>query len=570
MADQRIDIKLNAIDNTSKVFTSVKGSILSLKNALIGLGIGAVIKPIIDITKEFETLRTTLRFVTGSVEGGQRAFGLLRSLSKQTQFSTKELSDTFITLQNSGIEPTEELLQTFIDTASATANSLDTLNDLTRLFAKGATGAGIGSQSLSQLASKGIPVFQILEKELGLTKTTLNKFADDAEGSAIILDALQKGLASTFGGASAQRAGDLAIVFKNLFENLKDVADLIGTDGGFSTSFKELLKNFGELLTVLSPVIVILGKLLNFVTELANVGLVLLNNSLKLVLGTLDQVVRGLGKVVGYGSGVSQTMGLDEDRTVFIDIKQKGVEDKSLLGILEGKLKNEVASAELAFKGLNKTIAEGAVVGIKNVSVAIAESIVLGKKLTDTFRELTQKLLVKILSQLIEEQLVKLALIALDQLKLFISKQQTAEIVKQNALLAQRQSMSVDSGGGSFFGDLFKIGMSVFGGGGDITGTEGSFAEGGSVRGGMPITVGERGREVFVPSSNGTIVPNQDLGGGSNITFNIQANDVRGIRELLIDNRATIINLVNQGANQKGKSNIVWVVHSLQAQHLEM
>ena len=557
MADQQLNIKLNAVDNTSKAFTGVKGSILSLKNALVGLGAFALIKPIIDITKEFETLRTTLRFVTGSVEGGQRAFGLLRNLSKQTQFSTKELSDTFITLQNSGIEPTDELLRTFIDTASATANSLDTLNDLTRLFAKGATGAGIGSQSLSQLASKGIPVFQILEKELGLTRSQLVKFADDAEGSAIILEALQKGLANTFGGASAQRAGDLAIVFKNLFENLKDVADLLATDGGFSTSFKELLKSFGELLTTLAPVIAILGKLLNLVTEIANVGLVLLNNSLKLVLGTLDKVVRGLGKVVGYGSGIPQTMGLDEDRTIFVEIKQAKVEDKSLLGILEGKLKNEVASAELAFRSLNKTIAEGVVVGVKNVSVAIAESIVLGKKLTDTFRDLTQKLLVKILSQLIEEQLVKLALIALDQLKLFISKQQTAEIIKQNALLSQRQAMSADTGGGSFFGDLFKIGMSVFGGGGDITGTEGSFAEGGSVRGGMPIIVGERGRELFIPSSNGTIVPNQDLGGGSNITFNIQANDVRGIRELLIDNRATIINLVNQGANQKGKSNIV-------------
>jgi hypothetical protein len=561
MADQQLNIKLNAVDNTSKAFTGVKGSILSLRNALIGLGVGAVIKPIIDITKEFETLRTTLRFVTGSVEGGQRAFGLLRNLSKQTQFSTKELSDSFITLQNSGIEPTDELLRTFIDTASATANSLDTLNDLTRLFAKGATGAGIGSQSLSQLASKGIPVFQILEKELGLTRTQLNKFADDAEGSAVILDALEKGLAKTFGGASSQRAGDLAIVFKNLFENLKDVADLIATDGGFSNSFKELLKSFGELLTILAPVIAILGKLLNFVTELANVGLVLLNNSLKLVLGTLDKVVRGLGKVVDYGSGVSQTVGLDEDRTVAPDIKQAKVEDKSLIAILEGKLKGEVALADLAFKNLNKTIAEGAVVGIKNVSVAIAESIVLGKKLTDTFRELTQKLLVKILSQLLEEQLVKLALIALDQLKLFIAKQQTAEIVKQNALLAQRQSMGGDSGGG-FLGTLFNIGMSAFGGGvapADTGGlyTSGYFAEGGSVRGGMPITVGERGRELFIPSTNGTIVPNQDLGGGSNITFNIQANDVRGIKELLIDNRATIINLVNQGANAKGKSNIV-------------
>ena len=559
MADQQLNIKLNAIDNTSKAFSGVKGSILSLRNALIGLGAGAILKPIIDITKEFETLRTTLRFVTGSVEGGQRAFGLLRNLSKQTQFSTKELSDTFITLQNSGIEPTDELLRTFIDTASATANSLDTLNDLTRLFAKGATGAGIGSQSLSQLASKGIPVFQILEKELGLTRSQLNKFADDAEGSAVILEALERGLANTFGGASSQRAGDLAIVFKNLFENLKDVADLLGTDGGFSSSFKELLKSFGELLKTLEPVIIILGKLLNFVTELANVGLVLLNNSLKLVLGTLDKVVRGLGQVVGYGTGIPQTVGLDEDRTVAPDIKQAKIEDKSLIGILEGKLKGEVALADLAFKNLNKTIAEGAVIGIKNISVAIAESIVLGKKLTDTFRELAQKVLVKLLSQLIEEQLVKIALLALDQLKLFISKQQTAEIVKQNALLAQQQSMG--GGGGGFLSSLFNIGMSAFGGGGGMTPIDASvvspFAEGGAVRGGMPITVGERGRELFIPSSNGSIVPNQDLGSANNITFNIQANDVRGIKELLIDNRATIINLVNQGANQKGKSNIV-------------
>jgi hypothetical protein len=559
MADQQLNIKLNAIDNTSKAFSGVKGSILSLRNALIGLGAGAIIKPIIDITKEFETLRTTLRFVTGSVEGGQRAFGLLRNLSKQTQFSTKELSDTFITLQNSGIEPTDELLRTFIDTASATANSLDTLNDLTRLFAKGATGAGIGSQSLSQLASKGIPVFQILEKELGLTRSQLNKFADDAEGSAVILEALERGLANTFGGASSQRAGDLAIVFKNLFENLKDVADLLGTDGGFSNSFKELLKSFGELLKTLEPVIIILGKLLNFVTELANVGLVLLNNSLKLVLGTLDKVVRGLGQVVGYGTGIPQTVGLDEDRTVAPDIKQAKIEDKSLIGILEGKLKGEVALADLAFKNLNKTIAEGAVIGIKNISGAIAESIVLGKKLTDTFRELAQKVLVKLLSQLIEEQLVKIALLALDQLKLFISKQQTAEIVKQNALLAQQQSMG--GGGGGFLSSLFNIGMSAFGGGGGMTPIDASvvspFAEGGSVRGGMPITVGERGRELFVPNTNGTIVPNHDMGSASNITFNIQANDVRGIKELLIDNRATIINLVNQGANQKGKSNVI-------------
>jgi phage tail tape-measure protein len=216
MADQQLNIKLNAIDNTAKAFSSVKTSIFSVRNALLTIASSVVVNQIVNITKEFEQLRTTLRFVTGSIEQGKNAFNLLRDLSKKTEFSTAELSNSFITLQNAGINPTKELLMTFADTASVTANSLDTLNDLTRLFAKGATGAGIGAQSLSQLAGKGIPVFQILEKELGLSRDAIKSFAENAEGSAIILDALERGLAKTFGGASSKRAEDLGKV-KNFY-----------------------------------------------------------------------------------------------------------------------------------------------------------------------------------------------------------------------------------------------------------------------------------------------------------------------------------------------------------------
>ena len=135
---------------------------------------------------------------------------------------------------------------------------------------------------------------------------------------------------------------------------------------------------------------------------------------------------------------------------------------------------------------------------------------------------------------------------------------------KTSELIKQASISSSSSLGGSFLGTIARIGFNAFAGGGSVPldapnvyNPVGEFAEGGAVKGGMPITVGERGREMFIPSSNGTIVPNQDLGGGTNITFNIQANDVRGIKELLIDNRATIINLVNQGANAKGRSNVV-------------
>ncbi|NDB60514.1 hypothetical protein EB001_19010, partial [bacterium] len=83
------------------------------------------------------------------------------------------------------------------------------------------------------------------------------------------------------------------------------------------------------------------------------------------------------------------------------------------------------------------------------------------------------------------------------------------------------------------------------------------FAEGGDVKAGVPITVGERGREVFMPKTDGKIIPTEKLGGGTVLNFNINATDVKGVQELLINNRATITNIVNQALNARGKSNLV-------------
>lgn len=66
--------------------------------------------------------------------------------------------------------------------------------------------------------------------------------------------------------------------------------------------------------------------------------------------------------------------------------------------------------------------------------------------------------------------------------------------------------------------------MSLLGGFG------GFFADGGSVGGGSPIVVGERGPELFVPRSSGTIVPNGAMGGGgtTNITMRIDLAGANG------------------------------------------
>ena len=60
-------------------------------------------------------------------------------------------------------------------------------------------------------------------------------------------------------------------------------------------------------------------------------------------------------------------------------------------------------------------------------------------------------------------------------------------------------------------------------------------ANGGSVSAGTPYVVGERGAELFVPSSNGTIIPN-GVGGGSTINITVNgAIDAEGTARTIVD-----------------------------------
>jgi len=565
MADQQLKIRIDAIDNASKALADVKNqlkgldkqtkevsdSFFTFSNVLKTFITVEVLRGTFNILGAFQDMKVALNQVTGSVQQGGRAFDFLNKFSETSRFNIKDLSNAFILLYRSGINPSAELLKTFTDTASATRQPLETLNALILLFTKGTEG-GMGLLQFKRLENEGIPVFKLLREQFGLSKDQVEDYLKSINGTKYVLDLLRQSLGKTFGGTEASNAKNLSTTF----DDVKNAGEKLIASLGDSGLNKVLAQTF-----ILLKDIVDLVKNSDLVKFLGLIGTGLGKVS--------DAIGKGVDAYKKARKGYQEAIGMGGKPVVPPDAPVTPAPN-TLVEDVYSQLEKASNSFKLQWEDINGIIAKGTVEGIKNVSGAIAESIVLGKNLTDTFRELTQKLLIKILSQLIEEQLIKLALIALDQLKLFISKQQTAEIVKQNALLAQRQSMSVDSGGGGFLSSLFSIGMSAFGGGG-MTPIDASvvspFAEGGAVRGGMPITVGERGRELFVPSSNGTIVPNHDLGGGNNITFNIQANDVRGIKELLIDNRATIINLVNQGANQKGKSNIVWVAHSLQVQH---
>jgi len=115
-------------------------------------------------------------------------------------------------------------------------------------------------------------------------------------------------------------------------------------------------------------------------------------------------------------------------------------------------------------------------------------------------------------------------------------------IARQQALIAIQKISGLF--GGSLFG--FNIG-----------GLLPARSSGGRVNAGMPVTVGEAGKEIFVPQSSGTIIPNNQAGGSTNINFTINTVDAQGVDDLITNRRSTIINVINDALNRQGKEALV-------------
>jgi phage-related minor tail protein len=71
-------------------------------------------------------------------------------------------------------------------------------------------------------------------------------------------------------------------------------------------------------------------------------------------------------------------------------------------------------------------------------------------------------------------------------------------------------------------------------------GLQGARANGGPVSGGgASYLVGERGPEIFTPSSSGMITPNSAIGGGNTLIVNVQGADPQAVVRALQDYNRT-------------------------------
>ena len=188
---------------------------------------------------------------------------------------------------------------------------------------------------------------------------------------------------------------------------------------------------------------------------------------------------------------------------------------------------NELEGFKDKIENVRMIIVDGINKGITTMSQGIARSLVLGEKLSETFKSMAQNLLINIVSALIE-----------------IVARKTAELAIEKLITREKQKQAAFSGGSS----LFNFARSFL-----------PFAKGGAVAKGQPIIVGEQGAEMFIPNSTGQITQaaRGTNGGQTTVNFNINTLDASGFDELLVRNRGTITAIINSAVNERGSKNLI-------------
>ena len=585
-----VNKKLNVANKTARA------SVLTFSNlarVFAAVGFARLIKGVVDTTRTFEDLRATLTANTGDVRETNEAFKLILDFTKTTTFQIDQVTKAFIEFRRLGISPTREQLKGIGNVAAANSQSIDLLasnifkagtTSIEGLQAIGVTAKTEGDKMTISLAG----VSDVIDKNV---ESVLNFVAN--VGNLEFPDAIEQ-RARTLTGALSN-LGDRVSIFQNeigeagLKDSLNDLVQtfndllvkggesgltrLLGTVLGgavdtLNTVLITLEENAGKVklaLIGIAAVITVMVAQSVFASMAASVAILTsAMNKLRTAIQAARKafvglmIIAALNPIAAAGMGLTAIAGgaafiafgdeISAGLTSAVDkiddaLEKAGretfksrsdpetpVQRLKDLAALRKEIANSTVNIEdmaRAQEILNSAVATGNIT--QDAANALYREFLettgsFGKSLAQIGRE------VEGLASSLSDDLTTALMngeSALDSFKNF------AFNVVQSVISAFMELMVIqpiiDAILGRFNISTPKGGTGSSKGGGSSMMTN---AGGGTVQRGTPTIVGERGAEIFVPNTGGTIMNNmnsKNAMGGSPIIVNQSVNFSTGV-----------------------------------------
>ena len=595
---QNLVLNILAKDKTRAAFngvraglTNLRSAVFSVQSALVGIGGGLVVRSLINVGSQVENLGLRFNFLFGNVKEGQKAFDGLIDFASRVPFSLEEISQASgnLAVVSKDADDLQRILKITGNVAAVTGLDFrTTAEQIQRSFS-----SGIGAADLFR--ERGVRALLGFKAEMNVTTEETIKRFEELFGPDGRFGKATEVLATTFTGTlsmlgdklfkfrlETNRAGffdfvkNALVVINRAIENnskaLSNFATAVGQ--GLVNFIKQALLGSAALIDTLAPVFRIIFNGINGlieivkalppgIRELGIIGFLMLGRGGKIAVVGILALLKQLGvdldaltnKFFKDNSDGNMGRTFEKANEFIKKIDDNILASRKSLDELNKAIKKVEENAEsitFSFRktaeiigkqiqkdlnNVNETISKFILSGIQSFSRSLAEAVVLGKKLNESFKELAQKILVDILATVIQIIIVrKIEDILIDK-GIIKERQKLALMQKQESSLKRQIALKAVT---SFFGLPF-------------------FASGGSIRKGQPSIVGERGPELFIPNSSGQITQNARGTSGSpvNVSFNINTVDASGFEELLIRSRGTITQLINNAVNERGRAALI-------------
>ena len=590
LAKDKTKVALQGVRNG---LNNLRTAVFSLQSAIVGIGGGLVIRSLTKVGSEVEDLGVRFNFLFGNVKEGTKAFDNLISFAARVPFSLQEISAASgnLAVVAKDADDLTRILKITGNVAAVTGLDFrQTAEQIQRSFAGGIAAADV-------FRERGVRALLGFKAGATVTAEATIKAFEDTFGEGGRFGKATEVLATTFTGTlsmlsdklfkfklETNRAGffdffknALVVINKGIEDNATALSNFSKAVGeGLVNFIKQALLGGAALLDLLRPIFqtvaIGIGGLIDVVKglppgirELGIVGFLMLGRVGKIaivgIFGILKAIGVDLDKITNSIFGATKQTeefgpAMKSVNEFIKKIEENIIVSKEQLAELQKELKKVEDSAEKTLvsfskikdtiknqikkdlESVNDTIGKFILGGVKSFSRALAESVVLGKKLNMTLKELAQKLLVDILAFTIQ-------IIIQKQIEDFLADRSLRkEEEKLKVLREQGKELRKNTGLG-----LVNSALSFLPG----------FAQGGAVGKGRPVMVGERGPELFIPNSSGQITQSaRGMGGRSaNVTFNINTIDSRGFDQALVENRGTITAIINNALTERGRGELI-------------
>ena len=573
----------NSLSRLDKQGATLANTFKVVRAALVAFGGAQIIGRAIELEKNLEKMRLSLNALTGSVGSGNQAF---QEAAKFSQTFGFELAKTVkatqdLLLAGNSLNQIPGIMQQLGGVSRATGIDIDSLSDE---FIKLKTTGAASAKTLGPL----------LEKHLG--KTVYDAIKENGDLSVKYFQQL----APSLGTALQSGMGGMTQALNEVSGNFdKFIQAFFGTDNAdkmnlFAKSIAKVTEYMIPFKLALAGIVALLfgpaGWIVGFglaTSALIDLFFAMKNQKLENMKAApsfsdtgdgIDFMGNAIGKATEQSVQLSNvTKQLTSDFMDFlptVDSATRAIQaqDAATKALADQQLAMQITLgttfADIAKQFSTMTILTDVLKsGFNNISNAATDAFVSIIKGTMSARDAGRMLADAIVTELITA-FVKLFIVGpimafiADQLGMVVdSENDTARAVERTNRALQKQ-----------IGLRLLLMALGFAKGGPVQ--EGgqpaqARAKGGPTAGNMPYLVGERGPEMFVPSSNGMIIPNDKLNmgegssygmsspGNMNITFNINTVDARGFDQLLTTRQELIVGMINRALTERGKRSLV-------------